>query len=234
MSLSDDQIQSIIERAQTAMQTPRVEKDACAGLPNLAEATLVFVPGFVPAPERAIRAIQTKFGDGIQLVFLDDVVCAVEGIPCCRLDWATQKNELVALLVRAQSVVLLAPDTALLARMGDGDPEDFSEALMRRILWGKRVEILLDFDPPKFRRGTFFAKLSEAIDSLSAMGFGFFTYQPAESCPDGVCALVTERDVVAAKQGGRKTILCAAGAIVTPLAVDTAKELQIHIERAQA
>ena len=42
---------------------------------------------------------------------------------------------------------------------------------------------------------------------------------------------MTERDVIDAKQSGQKTILCAAEAIVTPLAVDTAKELQINIER---
>lgn len=232
MSLSDDQIQTIIERAQSVMQATQGEKGA-GGVPVTHAATLVLAPGFVPAPERAICAIRAKFGEDLQLVLLGDAACAVQGVPCCRIDWATQKSELVESLVRAETAVLLAPDTALLARMGGGNTEDFSEALVRRILWGKRVEMLLDFDPPKFKRGTYFAKLSEAIDTLSSMGFGFLTYQPVESCQDGVCALVTERDVVEAKQGGRKTILCAAGAIITPLAVDTAKELQIHIELAQ-
>ena len=233
MNLSDDQIQKIIERAQSAMRdsnsVPRMG-EALAGDAD----TLVLVPGFVPAPERALGALSAQYGKRAQLVFLSDAVFSSDGTASCRLDWATQKNELVELLVRAEHAVLLAPGTALLARMGAGDnAEDFSEALVRRILWGKAVDVLLDFEPPKFRRDTYFARLAEAIDQLTSMGFRFFTYQPCEGTSSGVLALVTEREVVEAKQSGRKTIVCAAGAIVTPLAVDTAKELQIHIERAQ-
>lgn len=234
MNLSDDQIQKIIERAQTAMRDAPVAPRTGEALAGDAD-TLVLVPGFVPAPELARASLATQYGKSLQLVFLSDAVFSADGAACCHLDWATQKNELVELLVRAEHAVLLAPNTALLARMGAGDnAEDFSEALVRRILWGKVVDVLLDFEPPKFRRDTYFAKLAEAIDLLTSMGFRFFTYQPCEGTSSGALALVTEREVIEAKQSGRKTIVCAAGAIVTPLAVDTAKELQIHIERAQA
>ena len=233
MNLSDDQIQKIIERAQSAMRDSNSAPRTGEALAGDAD-TLVLVPGFVPAPERALTALSAQYGKCAQLVFLSDAVFSAEEAASCRLDWATQKNELVELLVRAEHAVLLAPGTALLARMGAGDnAEDFSEALVRRILWGKVVDVLLDFEPPKFRRDTYFARLAEAIDQLTSMGFRFFTYQPCEGTSSGVLALVTEREVVEAKQNGRKTIVCAAGAIVTPLAVDTAKELQIHIERAQ-
>lgn len=231
MSLSDDQIQKIIARAQSSMNAAQHD---CAALAAGGDSVLVLVPGFVPAPERAISALTAQYGKCVQLVFLSSAMFTAEETPGCRLDWATQKNELVELLVRAEHAVLLAPGTALLARMGAGDnAEDFSEALVRRILWGKAVDVLLDFEPPKFRRDTYFARLAEAIDQLTSMGFRFSTYQPCEGGTCNVLVLVTEREVVEAKQSGRKTILCAAGAIVTPLAVDTAKELQIHIERAQ-
>ena len=231
MSLSDDQIQKIIARAQSSMNAAQYD---CAALVAGGDSALVLVPGFVPAPERAIAALTAQYGKRVQLVFLSSAVFTADETSSCSLDWATQKNELVELLVRAEHAVLLAPGTALLARMGAGDnAEDFSEVLVRRILWGKAVDVLLDFEPPKFRRDTYFARLAEAIDQLNSMGFRFSTYQPCEGGTCNVCALVTEREVVEAKQGGRKTILCAAGAIVTPLAVDTAKELQIHIERAQ-
>lgn len=231
MSLSDDQMQTIIERAQRSM---RAEPGVLASTPGEEWDALVLVPGFVPAPEKALSAVFAQFGKQTQIVFLSEAVFSAEGIPACRLDWATQKNELVELMVRAQRVVLLAPSTGLLTRMGSGAAsEDVSEALIRRILWGKSVDVLLDFEPPKFQRGTYFAQLAEAIDALCGMGFVFSTYQPVVSCSEGVHALVTERDIVEAKQSGRKQILCAAGAIVTPLAVDTAKELQIHIQRAQ-
>ena len=234
MSLSDDQIQKIIERAQSSINANNAAQNSCAALAAGQDCVLVLVPGFVPAPERALAALAAQYGKNLQLVFLSDAVFAGGETPACRLNWATQQNELVELLVRAEHAVLLAPGTALLARMGAGEsPEDFSEALVRRILWGKAVEVLLDFEPPKFRRDTVFARLAEAIDQLTAMGFRFSTYQPCEGGAGDVLALVTEREVVDAKQSGRKMILCAVGAIVTPLAVDTAKELQIHIERAQ-
>jgi hypothetical protein len=230
MSLSDDQIQKIIARAQSSMNTAQ-----SSGLPAAAggDGVLVLVPGFVPAPEKALSALRARYGEKLQLVFLCDAVFAASGAQSCRLEWATQKNELVELLVRAEHAVLLAPETSLLARIGAGDSaEDFSEALMRRILWGKEVDVLLDFEPPKFRRDTYFARLAEAIDQMTSIGFRFLTYQPCEGGTGNVLALVTEREVMEAKQSGRKTILCAAGAIVTPLAVDTARELQINIERA--
>ncbi|HWQ97138.1 MAG TPA: hypothetical protein VN538_03440 [Clostridia bacterium] len=231
MSLSDDQIQKIIARAQNSMHAAQ---NACAALAADEDSVLVLVPGFVPAPARALAALTAQYGENLQLVFLGDAQFPLDGTMGCRMDWATQQNELVELLVRAEHAVLLTPGTALLARMGAGkNGEDFSEALVRRILWGKAMDVLLDFEPPKFRRDTYFAKLAEAIDQLSSMGFRFSTYQPCEGGTGNVLALVTEREVVEAKQSGRKTILCAAGAIVTPLAVDTAKELQIHIERAQ-
>lgn len=232
MSLSDDQIQKIIARAQNSMQAAQ---GSCAALAAGGEFALVLVPGFVPAPEKALSALRARYGEKLQLVFLCDAVFATEETRSCRLDWATQKNELVELLVNAEHAVLLAPGTALIARMSEGAAEeDFSEALIRRILWGKAVEVLLDFEPPRFRRDSLFAKLADAIDRMTSMGFRFTAYQPCEGSDTGACALVTEREVIEAKQNGRKMILCAAGAIVTPLAADTAKELQIHIERAQA
>ena len=228
MNLSDDQIKSIIERVQLAVGQAAAasETPACGN-----ENTLVLVPSFVPSPQKAIASLLERYTNGIELVFLNGTEFNVDTIPKRNLDWATQKNELVSLLVRADHVVLLAPETGMLARMGHGkDGEGFGEALLRRILWGKTVDVLLDFEPPTFRRGTYFAALAEAIETLSSMGVRFTTYQPVESTTSGVCSLVTERDVMDAKQSGQKSIRCAKNAIVTPLAVDTARELQINIE----
>ena len=106
MSLSDDQIQKIIERAQGSMLSAKGGGVAlCGG----EDAVLVLVPGFVPAPERALAALVAQYGKSIQIVFLGDAVFTSDGTANCRLDWATQQNELVDLLVRAERVALLAP-----------------------------------------------------------------------------------------------------------------------------
>lgn len=227
MSLSDTEISRIIERVtQEVGQNANID-----ALGDGAETTVVLISGFVPSPKKALASIQEHYGSGFQLILLSDAICAPDGMKGRRLDWSEQKNELIELLVGAEHAVLLAPGTGLLMRMGNGqDEEGIGEALLRRILWGKQVDVLLDFEPPKFRRGTYFAQIAEAVDTLSSMGVRFFTYQPTEKAAAAACSLLTERDVIDAKNSGLKTLVCTKEAIVTPLAADTARELQIHIE----
>ncbi len=227
MSLSDTQIRQIIERVDQAVD-PKVNRVLDCG----DSATVVLIPGYVPSPKKALASLTERYGNDLCLLCLEEPALDAGGIPCCRVVWPEQKIAFVDRLVRAQRAVLLSPGMGLLRRLANGQEEDGAgEVLLRRILWGKTVDILLDFDPPKFRRGTYFAQIAEAVDSLTSMGVGVFAYSPCEAAAVTACSLVTERDVIDAKQSGQKTILCAAEAIVTPLAVDTAKELQINIER---
>jgi len=227
MSLSDTQIRQIIERVDQA-----VDPKANNGLGCGDSATVVLVPGYVPSPKKALASLTERYGNDLCLLCLEEPALDAGGIPCCSVAWPEQKAAFVDRLVRAQRAVLLSPGVGLLKRLANGQEEDGAgEVLLRRILWGRPVDILLDFDPPKFRRGTYFAQIAEAVDSLTSMGVGVYAYSPCEAATVTACSLVTERDVIDAKQSGQKTILCAAEAIVTPLAADTAKELQINIAR---
>jgi len=228
MSLSDAQIRQIVGRLDCSADPT---EHGCA-LDGGEHKTVVLIPGYVPAPKKALASLIERYGKDFVLLFLEETVFDAGGISVCRVTWPEQKGELVELLVRAEHAVLLAPGVGLLKRLAAGQEEDGAgEVLLRRILWGKPVDVLLDFDPPKFRRGTYFAQIAEAVDNLGSMGVGVFTYSPCDSQTANACSLVTERDVIDAKQSGQKTIRCVAEAIVTPLAVDTAKELQINIER---
>jgi hypothetical protein len=228
MSLSDAQIRQIVDRLDhSADQT----EHGCA-LDGGEHKTVVLIPDYVPVPKKALASLGERYGEDFVLLFLDDTVFEADGVRRCRVAWPEQKGELVELLVRAEHAVLLSPGVSLLKRLANGQEEDGAgEILLRRVLWGKPVDVLLDFDPPKFRRGTYFAQIAEAVDNLVSMGVGVFAYSPCESQTANACSLVTERDVIDAKQSGQKTILCVPEAIVTPLAADTAKELQINIER---
>ena len=228
MSLSDAQIRQIVDRLDhSADQT----EHGCA-LDRGEHKTVVLVPGYVPAPQKALAGLGERYGKDFALLFLGDTVFETGGVRRCRVAWPEQKGEFVELLVCAERAVLLSPCVGLLKRLANGQEEDGAgEVLLRRILWGKPVDVLLDFDPPKFRRGTYFAQIAEAVDSLSAMGVGVYAYSPCESQTVNARSLVTERDVIDAKRNGQKTILCMPEAIVTPLAADTAKELQINLER---
>ena len=228
MSLSDTQISRIIERVSQAVD-PKANAGALECDPST---TIVLVPDYVPAPKKALAALAERYGTELFLLFFGESALEAAGARNCRVVWPEQKTELVELLVRAERAVLLAPGVGFLKRLANGQEEDGAgEVVLRRILWGKPVDILLDFEPPKFRRGTYFAQIAEAVDSLTSMGVGVFAYSPCENQTADARSLVTERDIIDAKQSGQKTIRCVPEAIVTPLAVDTAKELQIHIER---
>lgn len=229
MSLSDAEIRRIIDGIDCAADR---KDETVHALDGCRANTVVLIPGYVPAPEKALASLGERYGSDLDLLFLDGTMVEAEGFPRWRVVWPEQKGELAEVLVRAERAVLLAPGAGLLKRLANGQEEDGAgEILLRRVLWGKPVDVLLDFDPPKFRRGTYFAQIAEAVDSLGSMGVGVVAYSPCESQTANACSLVTERDVIDAKQSGQKTILCLPEAIVTPLAVDTAKELQINIER---
>jgi hypothetical protein len=229
MSLSEREIDLIIERVKQEVDEKTNTKTIC----SCNASTKVLIPSFVPSPEKAIAAIVEHYGKDFELVFISPVVFQVNGVQSKRIDWKTQLNELVDLIVNAKTVVLLAPSTGLLRRIGSGQEEEgVGELLLRRILWGKPFDVLIDFASPKFRRGTYYAQISDAIDALSSLGVRFATYQPTDEPAKDLLSLLTEQDIVDAKRNGCKTITCTKNAIVTPLAVDAAKECRINIEYA--
>jgi hypothetical protein len=229
MSLSEHEIGLIVE--QVKREVDRKTNAEAAGVDN--EGAKVLIPNFVPSPDKAIASVAERCGNDFELVFLSPVVFQTSGVRSRSIDWKTQPNDLVDLLVNAKTIVLLAPSTGLLRRLGSGQEEEgVGELLLRRILWGKPFDVVMDFNPPKFRRGTCFSQIAEAIDSLCSMGVRFTAYQPADQPAQDAYTLLTERDVIDAKRNGGKTITCTRDAIVTPLAADAAKELQINIEYA--
>lgn len=135
-------------------------------------------------------------------------------------------------LAGAADVVLVTPKIGLLCNIAYGNDEGFLEqAILRPLLWGRRVSVVLDFQPPKFKRGTFFEKIVDAIDALTSMGVRVLAYKcAAEYTEEEKKTLVTETDVLEAHAKGQKRILCELGAVITPLARDRADELKIALD----
>jgi hypothetical protein len=140
------------------------------------------------------------------------------------------EQELIAEAAGSESIVLLSPRVSMLQNMASGMDEGCLENIfVRSLLWGKNVHIMLDYTPPRYKRGTFYQKISEALDTLVEMGVAVFTYGGGEGAKDGL-SLVTENEVTEAYRKKNTRILCAKGAIVTPAARDRAGELKIKIE----
>jgi hypothetical protein len=150
-----------------------------------------------------------------------------------RLDADSQQNQqrLMEALKNFKDIILVTPPLWMLKNIASGDDRGFFEQLfLRALLWEKNVSVALDFGKPKFRRGTFFQELNDALGALEEMGAAVVSLELSVGKPEGELPLVTQAEVADAKKRGKDRIRCAPGAIVTPLARDAAKELGVTID----
>lgn len=141
------------------------------------------------------------------------------------------KDQLLGALSEADTVILVSPDFATLYGLASGDcADDLSQSILRALLWGIRIRILVDYEIPRHARDNFFGKLNDTFDSLRSLGID------VDTCGGGrvyskPLTLVTENDVMMAGKSGVEEILCTDRAIVTQLAEDLSKDMNIRIVR---
>lgn len=132
---------------------------------------------------------------------------------------------------QAETVILVAPRLSQLQAIADGADGDFlSYLLVRSILWKKDVRLYLDFDPPRFRRNTFFEGVASAIDTLRQMEVTVCPYYRGDVAAQTGVTLITEADVLAASQTSDKTIRAKNGAIITPAAHDALRISDVAVK----
>ncbi len=193
------------------------------------QGTVVLVSSYVPSPKSALARIKEVYGSdnveflnfGTEFTPLFEKAVNADEQP---------RDEIIEKVASAANVVIVTPRINLLAGIAEGEDDGLVEFLaMRALLWGRNVNVLLDFQPPRFKRNTFFEKVVTVVNTLEDMGIKIMSYKCA--APEGTDALglVTEQDVMNAFAGKKKMIRAAAGAIVTPSARDKAKELNITI-----
>ena len=192
------------------------------------EGALVLAPSYVPDAAPMREYLKEKYGE--------NVTCAGEGAAALGLktvgiDTQQDKQQVMGSLKNYAALVLAAPPLWMLKNIAAGDDKGYIEQVfMRALLWGKNTELVLDFEKPGFSRGTFFEGLNDALGVIEEMGAKAVSLKLSVGKPEGELALVTEAEIVDAQREGRERIRCAAGAIVTPLARDTAKELGVLID----
>ena len=163
-------------------------------------------------------AVAALFGEAEELSDIDSK----------RIDTSDVKKQLIKALRHIDEVVLAAPSLKLLCAIAEGDDSVFAAKVFEKaILDGKKTTVLLDFQPPKFKRGTLFEKALSAIEALRDMGV---TVVYLGSKPDEGYALITEFEINEAAKHGIDRLQCAPGAIITPLARDAAKDKGIAID----
>jgi len=159
------------------------------------------------------------------------VGAAILGFNTLNIDTDQGKRALMESLKQYADIVLVSPPLWMLKNIAAGDDRGFIEQVfMRSLLWGKKTRLVLDYEKPRFRRGTFYEGIADALGAIEGMGAGIVSLPLSVGKPEGHLPLVTETEVTDAHREGRKRIRCAEGAIVTPLAWDAARELGIAID----
>lgn len=192
--------------------------------------TVVLVTSFVPSKKSALDALRRNFMGQMEFIRF-----GVEFEPIKEKTYDIEESGepfVLDKVASAADLVLLTPKIGLMERIAMGEDEGFIEHLLTRsLLWGRRVTMLLDFTPPRFKRNTFFEKIATTIAALEDMGVRIVSYRCATQKDIRGLGLVTEQEVLAAHKQNKKELFCMAGALVTPLAKDKAKELGIAIHQ---
>ena len=227
--MSEKDIALLVEKIKSEVSKAVIEKNQVAE--GEVYGTVILVPSFVPSSIKAFEFIKDNFGEDAEIVTFNGVKLNSQGFNTREVNTADEKNRLMERLVLAKKTVLLTPSVGMLKSIGQGNDEGFVEgAILRSILWGRDVQVILDFEPPKFRRGSFFENIVLSIDALTSMGIKVSMYKVAGESVEKRMALVTEVEIIDAFKSGKKSILSDNNAIITPLARDKARELKINIE----
>lgn len=119
--------------------------------------TVVLVTSFVPSKKSALDALRRNFMGQMEFIRF-----GVEFEPIKEKTYDIEESGETFVLDKVASaadLVLLTPKIGLMERIAMGEDEGFIEHLLTRsLLWGRRVTMLLDFTPPRFKRNTFFEK----------------------------------------------------------------------------
>lgn len=226
--LSEAQIRLIVRQV-----TERVLSRLMAeGLFQLEQdGALVVVPNFIPESALLGEYLKQNVSCGVTYALLEPSAgldLAGEAIDATKRE---QQQSLLASLKFYDRVVLAMPTLQMLGRIANGEDTGFAEQLiLRAILLDKKVTVLLDYTPPKFRRGTFFEGVVGSVTALKDMGVEVVSLTQQLKPAQTGFALVTEQEVLDAYQFRDRTVKCAKGAVITPLARDKANELGVTIE----
>jgi hypothetical protein len=220
----DALITDIVGRVMNTMQRGVQEDETARG-------TLAVFTTCVPSAKNAVHALVENYGDDVECALFGEAKLEPCGFSSVKVSDGIAENELMKKAETKERIVLVTPKISLLEKIAEGRDDGFVEhVFLRSLLWGRKTCILLDFVKPKFKRGTFFEKTTNILESLTSMGVEIANYAcPVEKIVNAY-SLVTENDVIDAGRRKETSILLAKGAIVTQLAAETARDLNIKLE----
>ena len=132
------------------------------------------------------------------------------------------EQKLTQMTADCECVIILAPSVSALRRLSRGQSANLAEKLiLRALLWGKKVNIWLDFKPKKIHKSQYFNEITESLRLLGDMGVlaGEELWEiHAAKIRRAPLSFVTEQDVPA--PGSKEELIISGDAVITPLARD--------------
>ena len=195
------------------------------------EGTLALIPSYVSDAVQVKKHLREKYGENV-ILSGDGAAALDEGFRKAEIETHDDRQRLIEALKNHSDIVLVTPPLWIMKNIARGNDKGFFEQIfIQALLWGKKVSVMLDFDKPKPKNSAFFKELDNDLSAIADMGAEIVWMNlPAVESDEGIL-LVTESEVIDAHKRGKERIKCASGAIVTPLARDSARELEISIER---
>lgn len=157
-----------------------------------------------------------------------------KAVRVCDADSEACRKEIIDAFEEYAAVCSIAPGFKLMQSLINMDDAGFEEyLLLNAALYQKRTVLLLDYPVDLVPQNALLKRLIEMTASIKAMGINveFLKVFPGAHMDGKASAnrLITEKDIVEMWKSGTKEILCAQGCIITPLAVDKAKETGMKI-----
>jgi hypothetical protein len=195
------------------------------------EGAAVLLTSYVPGHRQAIEQIAAAFGDDVEYVsFCDTNVSSELHVKTTEVSEVGYDAVLNSVSSK-EHIVLLSPNLSLLADIANGNDEQFAAYIaIRCMLWGKDVNVLLDFERPRFKRNTLYEKVADVLDALEGAGIRVMTYKAVVDPTADLLQLVTEKDIKTAYKTGMAAVKKAPRALVTPNAKDAARQLGVAID----
>lgn len=144
-----------------------------------------------------------------------------------------EKQKIINSFNKLEAVYCISPGIKLMEAIANMDDRDFIEHIViNSLLHKKHVNLLFDYNIDDLGVNRLTQKARELINNIISMGACVETTFPEDSRNTGSKSekgLISEKDIDEMKNEGRNAIYCQKGCIITPLALDRAKEVGITV-----
>lgn len=230
MKISKEEISSVIRRVlMYYVKKKDIAEDS--------DKILFMIPGYPIAPEELIAEYELYDELKNVVFFLEEecpVLCTSGTAGVLYKGRKEDVKKVFGATGRYKRLEIYAPSIDFLRNLREGREEDiFVRAALCFLMTNKTVKVRLPYDPGELPDGKFAKRIRDLAADLWDMGVSFAGLVPGFEVPGAEASetdsLITEELVETYYERGYRELTVKEGAVVTPLALERAKERNVHI-----